>query len=236
MVIFGQKVIPAHSFLHNGYKFMPFVPAFCNDCNAIFRSGFNVGGGTATFIGSSAGPCPVCGGMGSIPDGVYTAAGNVLRLLSGPQITVERLQKLAAVIREVHKKNAEPQQVTDLIKKEAPELRSVVDAIPKTRSELYNFILVILTAISVLIAANALTSKGLDEDEIEKLVEDTVEEAIRESQTQSSKIEVKQKPYHAPKKPGRNDPCICGSGKKFKKCCGSQSSSRIQSGGAKPRR
>ncbi len=21
------------------------------------------------------------------------------------------------------------------------------------------------------------------------------------------------------KKPGRNDPCICGSGKKFKKCC-----------------
>lgn len=22
------------------------------------------------------------------------------------------------------------------------------------------------------------------------------------------------------KKPGRNDPCICGSGKKYKKCCG----------------
>ena len=24
------------------------------------------------------------------------------------------------------------------------------------------------------------------------------------------------------KKPGRNDPCICGSGKKFKKCCESK--------------
>ncbi|MGR9117332.1 MAG: SEC-C metal-binding domain-containing protein [Gammaproteobacteria bacterium] len=23
-----------------------------------------------------------------------------------------------------------------------------------------------------------------------------------------------------PKKPGRNDPCPCGSGKKYKKCCG----------------
>jgi uncharacterized protein len=22
------------------------------------------------------------------------------------------------------------------------------------------------------------------------------------------------------RRPGRNDPCICGSGKKFKKCCG----------------
>jgi len=25
---------------------------------------------------------------------------------------------------------------------------------------------------------------------------------------------------HADKEPGRNDPCPCGSGKKYKKCCG----------------
>jgi preprotein translocase subunit SecA len=28
------------------------------------------------------------------------------------------------------------------------------------------------------------------------------------------------KPVHAAKKPGRNDPCPCGSGKKYKQCCG----------------
>lgn len=28
------------------------------------------------------------------------------------------------------------------------------------------------------------------------------------------------KPHHAGKEPGRNDPCPCGSGKKYKKCCG----------------
>lgn len=27
------------------------------------------------------------------------------------------------------------------------------------------------------------------------------------------------KPYIAPPKVGRNDPCPCGSGKKYKKCC-----------------
>lgn len=27
-------------------------------------------------------------------------------------------------------------------------------------------------------------------------------------------------PVIAPKTPGRNDPCPCGSGKKFKNCCG----------------
>jgi preprotein translocase subunit SecA len=26
-------------------------------------------------------------------------------------------------------------------------------------------------------------------------------------------------PIHADGKPGRNDPCPCGSGKKYKKCC-----------------
>jgi preprotein translocase subunit SecA len=27
-------------------------------------------------------------------------------------------------------------------------------------------------------------------------------------------------PVHVDKTPGRNDPCPCGSGKKYKKCCG----------------
>lgn len=32
--------------------------------------------------------------------------------------------------------------------------------------------------------------------------------------------DVKQKPIVKGKKIGRNDPCPCGSGKKYKKCCG----------------
>ena len=31
---------------------------------------------------------------------------------------------------------------------------------------------------------------------------------------------VKPQPKKSDKKPGRNDPCPCGSGKKYKKCCG----------------
>ncbi len=29
-------------------------------------------------------------------------------------------------------------------------------------------------------------------------------------------------PVHVDKTPGRNDPCPCGSGKKYKKCCGKE--------------
>ena len=32
---------------------------------------------------------------------------------------------------------------------------------------------------------------------------------------------VKKQPVKSAAKPGRNDPCPCGSGKKYKKCCGS---------------
>ena len=31
--------------------------------------------------------------------------------------------------------------------------------------------------------------------------------------------EVKKQPLRKEKKPGPNDPCHCGSGKKYKKCC-----------------
>ena len=37
----------------------------------------------------------------------------------------------------------------------------------------------------------------------------------------SSGVRVVRKPATAAPTPGRNDPCTCGSGKKFKKCCGS---------------
>ena len=40
------------------------------------------------------------------------------------------------------------------------------------------------------------------------------------SQSGSDDGTVKKEPKKADKKPGRNDPCPCGSGKKYKKCCG----------------
>ncbi|MCH4007355.1 MAG: SEC-C domain-containing protein [Eubacterium sp.] len=41
-----------------------------------------------------------------------------------------------------------------------------------------------------------------------------------EERAEITKSYKQSKIYHAPKKPGRNDPCPCGSGKKYKNCCG----------------
>ncbi len=43
-------------------------------------------------------------------------------------------------------------------------------------------------------------------------------EAEREMLEKTEKVE----PIKADERPARNDPCPCGSGKKFKKCCGRQ--------------
>jgi preprotein translocase subunit SecA len=45
-------------------------------------------------------------------------------------------------------------------------------------------------------------------------------DAAGSTTTTSSGQKGEQKPVHAKKTPGRNDPCPCGSGKKYKNCCG----------------
>ena len=46
------------------------------------------------------------------------------------------------------------------------------------------------------------------------------EAVAKETGTTSSDTPAKKQPVRNGKKPGRNDPCPCGSGKKYKKCCG----------------
>ena len=46
------------------------------------------------------------------------------------------------------------------------------------------------------------------------------EAVAKETGTTASDAPAKKQPIKAGKKPGRNDPCPCGSGKKYKKCCG----------------
>lgn len=78
---------------------MPVAPAICDDCGAIFPSGFAFsGGGSATLIGNKSGPCPVCGGVGSVPDGLYEFTGDTLRIVTSwsPARRHDLLEKLRA--------------------------------------------------------------------------------------------------------------------------------------------
>ena len=64
---------------------------------------------------------------------------------------------------------------------------------------------------------NAEISNFLLNAEIRQNIE---REEIKNIRTNDGKEGVKATPKKATKKVGRNDPCPCGSGKKYKQCCG----------------
>ena len=193
------------------------VPAFCDICGAVFRSGIAVENSTnITFVGNRAGPCPVCGGMGHIPDGVFNFVGNTIEILSAPIRTVDELSRLTNILREAREKKQSPEQVAQTIRKELPALSGLADLLPKTREELYAFLALIVAVIALLSQ-----SGGGDSKSTSITVNQTINQVIVETEKAARPPEkTAQSPTKAAPKVGRNDQCPCGSGKKYKKCCG----------------
>jgi SEC-C motif len=193
------------------------VPAFCDKCGAVFGSGFVADNSTnMTFVGNRAGPCPACGGMGHTPDGVFNFVGNTIEILSAPQRTVEELSRLAKIIGEAKGKNRSPEQVSETIRNEIPELTSFADSLPKTRTELYAFLTLAMSAITLLTQCGQ-SGGNTTNVTINQTINQTI---IDTDKTSKPKTASSQQPKQASQKIGRNEPCPCKSGKKYKKCCG----------------
>ena len=65
-----------------------------------------------------------------------------------------------------------------------------------------------------------LTVQGEEQPQPERKMLYVHSDAAGSTTTTSTAQQGAQKPVHAKKTPGRNDPCPCGSGKKYKNCCG----------------
>ena len=65
-----------------------------------------------------------------------------------------------------------------------------------------------------------LTMQGEEQPQPQRKMLYVHTDAAGSTTTTSSGQKGEQKPVHAKKTPGRNDPCPCGSGKKYKNCCG----------------
>lgn len=198
------------------------VPAVCDQCGSIFPSAIEVDNAiNISFSGCGSGPCPACGGMGHIPDGLYNFINNTIELVSGPHRTVSDLERLAKLLREARNQKFSYEEVTRSITSEIPELSSFKDILPKTRNELYAFIAIILTIITIALSQrNKLEDKKI---EVNQVINNIVYQQLAPSQSVQSQAppsKISSSVTTVSKnKIGRNDPCPCGSGKKFKKCC-----------------
>jgi len=189
------------------------IPAICNKCGSMFVAPNLIGGnGSVQFTNCALGPCPTCGGTGNIIDGIYDAATNSARLFLSSITKKNDLLKLQVIIERARRENYTSEQLRHSVKDEVPELQSISDCLPKTRMELYAFLGVIFTIITIITTStfNYFDSKDtINETDINNVVE----EAFKQQTVVPNKSIIKNK------KMGRNSPCYCGSGKKYKKCC-----------------
>lgn len=202
------------------------MPAFCNNCGFVFNSGFvfeNCSNVSLTGIKIS---CPNCQNSASIPDGFYNFIGNTIELLNGPELTLKRLRELKVIITNLKNNEVSIDQIKSAIKKESPELNSLIGFLPKTRNELYAFIAILLTAISLIINQSArkegqnITINNIINryneaypKKTKVITNDSIQsEALSDENINSRNL--------TNKKIGRNEKCPCGSGEKYKKCHG----------------
>jgi hypothetical protein len=130
------------------------VPAICDTCGTVFPSGFVIGQGARniTMVGNKSGPCPTCGGMGSIPDGLYDFVGETLSIAS--TWSPERIQRLIAALQGA-RNAANPREATEAALAEDDELLDVVRrlVIPRNPAEFWAFIAALLALLMLLNAS-----------------------------------------------------------------------------------
>ena len=187
---------------------MVHIPAFCDNCGAAFNSGIVVENcRNISLSGNRSGPCPRCGSMGSVIDGVFNVAGDVIEILSAPQRTIESLQKLTQILKVAAQDKETSEEITNKINEQVPELTSVSKFIPKNATELVAWLTFILLAIQTI---NQLTKD--ETPDVTIILNHAVEQSMEPKNYY---------PFSQPKIPqSRNRPCECGSGKRFKHCCG----------------
>lgn len=194
---------------------MPHVMAVCDTCGTFFPSGiFAENAFETTFAGCTASPCPLCGGIGHIPDGTYNFTQDTIELLQGPAATVSELERLAQILREAREHNASVEEVRETIQQETPNLSELSRLLPRTRNELYAFLAVVMAAIQLILSTASAQGVNIQEVDIDfnQVIGITLEQHTHQPTTQPRSQGIP--------KVGRNEPCPCDSGKKYKKCHG----------------
>lgn len=182
------------------------IPAVCDSCGTFFlvRNLFS-GNFTLQMEGNKTGPCPECGGYGSLPDGTFSVVNSALRLLSGPKSSVEVMARLEVILEKAKQDPPNFEEFRQEIGNVPGIGPALLTLLPETKNEWYTFITLLLAIIAFLYTVQL--PQPLNEEQTARAVQQGVEAAQETKKNQDLG-------------PGRNQICPCGTGKKYKNCCG----------------
>jgi SEC-C motif len=157
--------------------------------------------------------------MGSIPDGRYDATQDTIRIMATTAKSVQSLEQLAAVLRNVNRPGVSTQAVAAAIQSEAPQFNALVPVVQRGGFDVAKWLTLVLAAITVIIMMwDRLdpVEKGASPAQIREIYR----QVIQQTQTAPSPTMSRVPPISPKPSPSRNGPCYCGSGKKYKRCHG----------------
>ncbi len=201
-----------------------------------FQSGFGFDPGdtgvTVTLTVESASRiCPKCGANARVLGGSYHIAKDTIELLQGPERTVSELERLRQILRGARESGADAEEVRNTVQREFPGWgRTLAQLlVPKTPGEFYGLLSLIVAIIGVLLAhERSEQAKDAEPDQIINNITVVQEAAPVPGQPQVTPSAVgPTNPAHG-ERIGRNEPCPCGSGQKFKRCHGKNGETRYQ--------
>ncbi len=189
--------------------------AFCENpkCGTVFEVTNLIGGAgniTVHMTNTKAGPCPACGASGLIPDGVYQYANQAVSLLTGPETSVRVLQQVHEILKKAKHELISKEDVLEKVEKISPKTAKALQNAP----EITNYIQWITILIALIALGIQVHTSYFKEDNIEKEFREHLLQENRELKNKNSTYK------RSEPKIQRNSPCPCGSGLKYKKCCG----------------
>ena len=203
------------------------IPVFCDTCGTPFRSGISAGNITITVGSYSAGPCPTCGGRGTLSNVVLTITQDAIRILGNGSAGAAEMERLRTLIERAQQREVPPAELVAELEQGDSTLKGLGALlsqllVPKDAGQFYGLLALLLAAWPLL----QQPKEELTPAKITTIVETAVQQTLNKAQASALPAA---RPHETPqvtnpakkKKIGRNDPCPCPSGKKYKHCCGS---------------
>jgi uncharacterized protein YecA (UPF0149 family) len=168
----------------------------------------------------SVGPCPHCGAMGSIPDGTYRSLGETAEYFASHTASPEHLRVLRTVLAQARDQGATQDETATAVDEALPgqNLGDAIRKLPESASALFWLqmltILVMFLAIAVAHYDATHAAKPITSTDVQEMIAQAANAAAAQPPPAPPK------PFRRQQRIGRNDPCPCGSGKKFKRCHG----------------
>ncbi len=205
------------------------LPAHCTQCGYTFEGrGIVVEGYVRHLVlENNVESCPRCGGAARIVEGEFNVRDGVFEALRSTRLDRELLQRFAGIARQANDGTLPMEEAAARIAEDAPVLGRLLERVPISARQA--FIWVLLQALVILTAQ--LVAESRDHSATSATVEHAIQrnDAIVHSELQRA-VEQALEDFRSHQddppavthetKPGRNAPCPCGSGRKYKKCCG----------------